>query len=242
MTKKCPKCGYQRVPSDSSPEYECPKCGVIYAKFKAEGVGLAKSTIGAGHDTNTEKMSPTQKSSLIKWAVITVIAAGIGWFGLGRINTPKASESIPQNSLESKLVKESKLEEESKLAEQNEAVNQDKIIQSLLAEVKAKLKDPESAQFRNQQFFASHITYADGVRVPVAYTICGEINAKNSYGGYSGYRRFFSWHILTGQLAGAFAEIEDPETKNEQKKSRFERDWASCKDDDVVSQSVSPPK
>lgn len=36
------------------------------------------------------------------------------------------------------------------------------------------LKDPESAQFRNQTGF------------------CGEVNAKNSLGGYSGFKRFIA--------------------------------------------------
>lgn len=42
--------------------------------------------------------------------------------------------------------------------------------------VLAKLKDPDSAQFRN-------IRAADG-------WVCGEVNAKNSYGGYTGYSGF----------------------------------------------------
>lgn len=28
----CPKCGYTRRPTDTAPDYECPKCGVVYAK------------------------------------------------------------------------------------------------------------------------------------------------------------------------------------------------------------------
>lgn len=28
----CPKCHYTRQPGDATPEYECPKCGVVYAK------------------------------------------------------------------------------------------------------------------------------------------------------------------------------------------------------------------
>lgn len=31
----CPKCHYTRRPGDTSPDYECPKCGVVYAKFNA---------------------------------------------------------------------------------------------------------------------------------------------------------------------------------------------------------------
>lgn len=36
------------------------------------------------------------------------------------------------------------------------------------------LKDPDSAQFRNQK------------------RICGEVNAKNSFGGYAGFKRFIA--------------------------------------------------
>lgn len=28
----CPKCRYTRKPEDTAPDYECPQCGVIYAK------------------------------------------------------------------------------------------------------------------------------------------------------------------------------------------------------------------
>lgn len=48
------------------------------------------------------------------------------------------------------------------------------------------LKDPESARFRNVYFSAG---IADGKRVPVT---CGEVNAKNMLGGYSGFQRFIS--------------------------------------------------
>jgi ssDNA-binding Zn-finger/Zn-ribbon topoisomerase 1 len=30
---ECPKCQYVRVSTDTAPDYECPKCGIIYAKF-----------------------------------------------------------------------------------------------------------------------------------------------------------------------------------------------------------------
>lgn len=30
---KCPKCGYIRKSEDTSPDYECPRCGVIYVKY-----------------------------------------------------------------------------------------------------------------------------------------------------------------------------------------------------------------
>lgn len=42
--------------------------------------------------------------------------------------------------------------------------------------VKLKLKDPASAQFRNVK--------------SKGYSVCGEVNAKNGFGGYTGYTRF----------------------------------------------------
>ena len=52
-----------------------------------------------------------------------------------------------------------------------------------MASVKQKLKDPKSVQFRNVYFHRG----ASGTPVT-----CGEVNSKNSFGGYSGYQRFVS--------------------------------------------------
>lgn len=48
--------------------------------------------------------------------------------------------------------------------------------------IEARLKDAESAKFRDVRFYS-------GGPVPV---VCGEVNAKNSLGGYSGYERFIA--------------------------------------------------
>lgn len=57
---------------------------------------------------------------------------------------------------------------------------QEKTIAAAQEAVKKGLKDPDSAKFQNLR-----ITDYDGGKV-----VCGEINAKNSYGGYVGYKRF----------------------------------------------------
>ena len=31
---KCPKCAYVRLTTDAAPSYECPKCGIVYEKYK----------------------------------------------------------------------------------------------------------------------------------------------------------------------------------------------------------------
>ncbi len=36
MTRKCIKCGYTRKSEDMAPEYECPRCGIIYDKFETQ--------------------------------------------------------------------------------------------------------------------------------------------------------------------------------------------------------------
>ena len=33
MTLECPKCGYTRQAADRAPDTECPRCGVIFAKY-----------------------------------------------------------------------------------------------------------------------------------------------------------------------------------------------------------------
>ena len=57
---------------------------------------------------------------------------------------------------------------------------QEKTITAAQDSIKATLKDPDSAKFQNIR-----IADYDGGKV-----VCGEINAKNSYGGYVGYKRF----------------------------------------------------
>jgi hypothetical protein len=52
-----------------------------------------------------------------------------------------------------------------------------------------KLRDPESAQFRNE-------------RIGAGGALCGEVNSKNGSGGYSGFTRFISVDSDTVYLEG----------------------------------------
>lgn len=36
MTTTCPKCSYARKPTDTAPDYACPSCGIVYAKYDAQ--------------------------------------------------------------------------------------------------------------------------------------------------------------------------------------------------------------
>lgn len=42
----CPKCGYRRQPSDASPDYECPKCKIVFSKFQAVCTECKETSLG----------------------------------------------------------------------------------------------------------------------------------------------------------------------------------------------------
>lgn len=58
----------------------------------------------------------------------------------------------------------------------------ERMIEQAKAAVSKDLKDPSSAQFRNFKIEGGQL--------------CGEVNAKNSMGGYAGFQRF-KWYIST---------------------------------------------
>jgi hypothetical protein len=66
--------------------------------------------------------------------------------------------------------------------------------------LKQSLKDPSSAQFRNVRL----VTFGSGK------VICGEVNAKNSYGGYVGFKRFVAspYQSETERTGGRYPEID----------------------------------
>ncbi|MGE6320574.1 hypothetical protein ACQKEF_09885 [Pseudomonas oryzihabitans] len=66
--------------------------------------------------------------------------------------------------------------------------------------VKEKLNDPDSAQFRNDR-----VTEAEpGVKAKGGFYVCGEVNAKNRMGGYTGFTQYVASIIKTDT---AYVEI-----------------------------------
>lgn len=68
-------------------------------------------------------------------------------------------------------------------------------IARMKAAVQAQLKDPDSAQFqevvyREQMVFPSF--EKEGAPVGIDYAVCGQVNARNGFGGYVGYRSFYA--------------------------------------------------
>jgi hypothetical protein len=79
--------------------------------------------------------------------------------------------------------------------------------------VKPALKDPDSAQFRG--------VFVSGNKL--FWHVCGEVNSKNSFGGYTGFQRF----MVDGD--GKLVSFE-------QNNSEFPTLWATwCKKEDAYT-------
>lgn len=76
---------------------------------------------------------------------------------------------------------------------------QEKTIAAAQDSIKRGLKDPNSAEFQNLRI----ANYNNGK------VVCGEINAKNSYGGYVGYKRFVAG--ISGALIFSASNEYDPD-------------------------------
>lgn len=63
----------------------------------------------------------------------------------------------------------------------------------LKVQVRNRLKDPDSAEFSNLVVYQQKAAPRDTV---FGYTLCGEVNAKNSFGGYGGYQKFVADMML----------------------------------------------
>lgn len=80
MNKTCKKCGYERNSEDTAPDYECPKCGAVYAKVEAflkreqERTEHRKAE-NLGHKTAT--ITPESTKGPGFWSVFVAGARGI---------------------------------------------------------------------------------------------------------------------------------------------------------------------
>jgi hypothetical protein len=57
---KCPKCSYERLPTDSAPDWQCPSCKIAYVK--ALQSGGAAATTPKNQETDLPRTPATQTS------------------------------------------------------------------------------------------------------------------------------------------------------------------------------------
>ena len=73
----CPKCRYIRAPTDIGPGYECPKCGIVYAKFDptaAERTQANRVKVAARSLPHTSLLPTPQSPQLVAKTAFTVKA------------------------------------------------------------------------------------------------------------------------------------------------------------------------
>ena len=90
MTTICPKCRSARPAHTSAPSWQCPACGVAYAKAGDAGISARRSAITAGASDGGDSWL-----SGIPWVkIVLVLAVAYGaWVGLQRApgNAPSAA-------------------------------------------------------------------------------------------------------------------------------------------------------
>jgi hypothetical protein len=86
---KCPKCGHDRQPSDPAPDYECPKCGIVYAKASAKPVTLSKAV---------EPAKPSRIGLFAGGIMLVVAGAFIGLKVVGPASPSNTPESIAKTA------------------------------------------------------------------------------------------------------------------------------------------------
>lgn len=90
MITKCPRCGYERKPTDSALGGQCPSCGIDYAKFLGQSKPktlVRKSVEVAEKSSPTDESRLTQDDSILKkynnvigYIAVGVICMLIGYF------------------------------------------------------------------------------------------------------------------------------------------------------------------
>jgi hypothetical protein len=85
--KVCPKCRYKRAATETVPDWQCPKCGIAYAKFEQSQSGTAPGTspaVGAGRPASVARPPSGGGSTGLAMFVHLSILIGfiIPFFGL----------------------------------------------------------------------------------------------------------------------------------------------------------------
>jgi len=68
--KRCPKCRYERQPTDTAPAWQCPGCGVAYSKVE--------TAPGPTREAVRIRAARPPGGGLAKWVVTLLAVAGIG--------------------------------------------------------------------------------------------------------------------------------------------------------------------
>ena len=164
----CPACKEEAALSEFGDPPQCPRCGAFYEKAVATAHRRHLSALEAAKAMKSTNLKPhgvttggrREMLGFAALAVLTFVIIGI-WSFQDRPPRIRSETPAATGSVQPRG-SGSKDFSYHYLAEQA---------------VKARLKDPASATFRGQLVGRSGIP-------------CGEVNSKNSFGGYSGFTRY----------------------------------------------------
>lgn len=95
MTTICPKCQHVRPADTAAPEWQCPACGVAYAKVSRSAAPDASpvGTRGVGYSAHTQRSGTPWRLIVIALALV----AGLGWMYGARLmgDRPSDGNSAP---------------------------------------------------------------------------------------------------------------------------------------------------
>lgn len=132
-----------------------------------------------------EGLHPEKPSGLVREPLLEAISAAAS-----RNGTEPTFDAVSAYYLRAAMEARTSINEEDKLAAIQDAI-------------KSRLKDPDSARFRDVYIF-------DGTDF-----VCGEVNAKNSMGGYTGFTTFMASLIVEGEVIIALPVfIDSPSERN----------------------------
>lgn len=78
----CPRCSYQRRPTDTAPAWQCPRCEVAYDK--ATRSPTVESRAVRREQEEVRKKQQTERSRTLAWACLALAVAGAAAWGVQR--------------------------------------------------------------------------------------------------------------------------------------------------------------
>lgn len=117
-------------------------------------------------------------------AILLLVAVVLAWVGSKMVPRSGPTSAVVPSAQEAKAPPppEKPLSATEKKAQQEKWFGAETIVAAQRA-VRASLKDPDSAQFKDV-----YANYTEEFQV----VACGQVNSKNSLGGYTGFKRFVS--------------------------------------------------
>jgi len=78
MSRVCPNCSYQRTSADTSPQGQCPKCGIYYEKFfTAQSRAREQEKSAARRAALHESLDRSRRNTDWSWLGNALIAGAI---------------------------------------------------------------------------------------------------------------------------------------------------------------------